>query len=175
MMAFWNFFGSTGIDFPVDAPIQVDSDDLGTDDVGFLTAVLDEVAENPGMITRELAGRPALQLAIEAAVAELAKVELEKGKEYLFCACGRSQSQPFCDGSHKGTSFKPKAFTAEKDGDAWLCACKHSRNKPFCDGSHKDTGIEPLRFTVDYTGTFNICGCKTTDDEPYCDGSHLML
>lgn len=65
------------------------------------------------------------------------KVELTKGQEYYFCTCGKSQSQPFCDGSHAGTSFKPKAFTAEQNGDAFLCACKHTANAPFCDGSHK--------------------------------------
>jgi glutamate synthase domain-containing protein 2/CDGSH-type Zn-finger protein len=65
------------------------------------------------------------------------KVSLVKGEEKYFCVCGRSQNQPFCDGSHKGTAFKPKAFVAEEDGDAYLCACKHTRNAPFCDGTHK--------------------------------------
>ena len=66
-----------------------------------------------------------------------AKVDLAAGKEYYFCACGRSKSQPFCDGSHAGTGFKPQPFTAEKSGDAYLCQCKHSANLPFCDGTHK--------------------------------------
>ena len=65
------------------------------------------------------------------------KVTMTKGESYYFCTCGRSASQPFCDGSHKGTDFKPQPFTAEEDGDAYLCACKHSANTPFCDGSHK--------------------------------------
>jgi CDGSH-type Zn-finger protein len=65
------------------------------------------------------------------------KVTLNQGEEYYFCACGSSKSQPFCDGSHKGTDFKPKSFTAEKSGDAYLCLCKHTGNSPFCDGSHK--------------------------------------
>lgn len=65
------------------------------------------------------------------------KVDLTEGKEYYFCACGRSNKQPFCDGSHVGTEFKPKPFTAEKSGDAFLCQCKHSANLPFCDGTHK--------------------------------------
>ena len=51
-------------------------------------------------------------------------IQLEAGKDYLWCACGRSKSQPFCDGSHAGTSFKPLAFKPEKDGDAALCVCK---------------------------------------------------
>jgi glutamate synthase domain-containing protein 2/CDGSH-type Zn-finger protein len=65
------------------------------------------------------------------------KVSLEEGQESYYCTCGRSQSQPFCDGSHAGTSFTPKAFAAEEGGEAWLCACKHTGNAPFCDGTHK--------------------------------------
>lgn len=65
------------------------------------------------------------------------KVTLSKGQEYHFCTCGRSKSQPFCDGSHTGTSFTPKVIVSDEDGDAYLCACKHSGNKPFCDGTHK--------------------------------------
>lgn len=63
-------------------------------------------------------------------------VTLEKGEEYYFCTCGRSQGQPFCDGSHAGTTFVPLAFTADEDGDAMLCACKASANLPYCDGAH---------------------------------------
>ena len=37
------------------------------------------------------------------------KVSLHKGQEYYFCVCGRSASQPFCDGSHAGSGFDPKA------------------------------------------------------------------
>ncbi len=67
-------------------------------------------------------------------------VTLEKGKDYHWCTCGRSASQPFCDGSHRGTSFTPKKFTAEEDGEAYLCQCKASAGAPFCDGTHR--GLE---------------------------------
>jgi CDGSH-type Zn-finger protein len=60
-----------------------------------------------------------------------------EGTEYYWCACGRSASQPFCDGSHKGTGLSPMAFKAAKTEEAWLCGCKASSNKPFCDGSHR--------------------------------------
>lgn len=66
------------------------------------------------------------------------QVELLAGKEIWFCTCGQSASQPFCDGSHNGTSFTPLAYTPEKDRKAWLCQCKRTGNPPFCDGSHKD-------------------------------------
>ncbi len=65
------------------------------------------------------------------------KVVLNKDEEYYFCTCGASKNQPFCDGSHAGSSFTPKSFIAEQDGDAYLCACKYSANAPFCDGAHK--------------------------------------
>ena len=64
-------------------------------------------------------------------------VPVEAGKTYYWCACGQSKNQPFCDGSHKGGSFVPKAFTAEETKTAYLCGCKHTANAPFCDGSHK--------------------------------------
>jgi CDGSH-type Zn-finger protein len=65
------------------------------------------------------------------------KVEVQAGKSYWWCACGKSASQPFCDGSHKGSSFAPMEYKAEKDGDAWFCACKNTAGKPLCDGTHK--------------------------------------
>lgn len=64
-------------------------------------------------------------------------VEVEKGKEYWWCSCGRSKAQPFCDGSHKGTEFSPVKYTADEDRQVWFCACKHTGNSPFCDGTHK--------------------------------------
>ncbi|HEX3625045.1 MAG TPA: CDGSH iron-sulfur domain-containing protein [Verrucomicrobiae bacterium] len=55
---------------------------------------------------------------------------------YWWCACGRSKSQPFCDGSHKGTGLSPlKTDLPGPKSVAW-CGCKQSKNKPFCDGSH---------------------------------------
>jgi CDGSH-type Zn-finger protein len=63
-------------------------------------------------------------------------VDVEAGQTYYWCRCGRSQSQPFCDGSHQGTGFEPVAFNAEKTGTVYLCGCKHTGDQPFCDGSH---------------------------------------
>ncbi|MFT4546162.1 MAG: CDGSH-type Zn-finger protein [Verrucomicrobiales bacterium] len=71
-------------------------------------------------------------------------VELTAGEKYFFCACGKSSNQPFCDGSHKGTGFGPKAFVAEKDGKAFLCQCKQTANAPFCDGSHSSIPDEQV-------------------------------
>lgn len=62
--------------------------------------------------------------------------ELEPGT-YAWCACGSSNKQPFCDGSHKGTIFTPKVFTLTAKTKVALCMCKHSKNGHLCDGSHK--------------------------------------
>jgi glutamate synthase domain-containing protein 2/CDGSH-type Zn-finger protein len=69
-----------------------------------------------------------------------ATADLEAGKDYYWCRCGRSANQPFCDGSHAGTGLSPLKFTAEKTGSATLCQCKSSANAPFCDGSHARLG-----------------------------------
>ncbi len=64
-------------------------------------------------------------------------VEVEAGKNYFWCQCGLSANQPFCDGSHKGTEFKPVKWQCDEEGKKFFCACKQTKNQPFCDGSHK--------------------------------------
>ena len=63
-------------------------------------------------------------------------VEVEKGKSYYWCACGKSKNQPFCDGSHKGTEFKSVVYKAEETKKKFFCSCKQTDNQPFCDASH---------------------------------------
>jgi CDGSH-type Zn-finger protein len=64
-------------------------------------------------------------------------VDVEEGKSYFWCACGRSATQPFCDGSHKGTGFTPVKVEAGDARKLFFCCCKQTRNPPYCDGSHK--------------------------------------
>ncbi|MGE0766068.1 MAG: CDGSH iron-sulfur domain-containing protein [Hyphomicrobiaceae bacterium] len=64
------------------------------------------------------------------------QVDLEEGKAYFWCTCGRSVKQPFCDGAHKDTTFRPHRFVAEVTGTVNLCGCKSTDDKPFCDGAH---------------------------------------
>ena len=64
-------------------------------------------------------------------------VEVEAGKSYFWCSCGKSASQPFCDGSHKGSEFTPVKYEATETKKVHFCACKHSKNGVLCDGSHK--------------------------------------
>ena len=63
-------------------------------------------------------------------------VDLEQGKSYFWCSCGKSSKQPFCDGSHKGTGFKPLVYKAEFTKKMFFCACKQTNDQPFCHGSH---------------------------------------
>ena len=63
-------------------------------------------------------------------------VDVEAGKSYWWCSCGKSAKQPFCDGSHKGTEFTPLKYDAPESRKAYFCTCKATGNSPLCDGSH---------------------------------------
>ena len=67
---------------------------------------------------------------------EPSTIYLEKGEKYLYCQCGLSKNQPFCDSSHHGTKFKPLLFEAKRTGEVRLCNCKKTNAGPFCDDSH---------------------------------------
>jgi len=94
------------------------------------------------------------------------KVELEEGKSYAWCRCGRSASQPFCDGSHRGTDIKPLTFTAETSGPAALCQCKASRKAPFCDGSHAGLAALDVGESVPAASSEGIPAASPTPEEP---------
>lgn len=89
------------------------------------------------------------------------KVELKKGEEHYWCACGLSKNQPYCDGSHRTTDITPKKFVAEESGDAYLCLCKHSKNAPYCDGTHAK-----LKEEEDFSDTEVSASNEATKEEP---------
>lgn len=62
--------------------------------------------------------------------------DVEAGKSYWWCACGRSKSQPFCDGSHKGTPFSPVEYKADRTRTVYFCGCKQTGTPTMCDGTH---------------------------------------
>jgi len=70
------------------------------------------------------------------AAKEPIKFHVEEGKAYFWCACGHSENQPLCDGSHQGTGITPMKYVAEKTTDLWFCQCKETGNPPLCDGTH---------------------------------------
>jgi CDGSH-type Zn-finger protein len=73
----------------------------------------------------------------KAKVAAKNPVVLELGPgTYYWCACGQSNKQPFCDGSHKGSEFRSKPFELKQKVSVAICQCKQTKNPPFCDGSH---------------------------------------
>jgi CDGSH-type Zn-finger protein len=61
---------------------------------------------------------------------------VEAGKSYWWCACGRSKSQPFCDGSHKGTGLSPVEYKADRSRKVYFCGCKRTGTPTMCDGTH---------------------------------------
>ena len=63
--------------------------------------------------------------------------EVTAGRQYWWCACGQSANQPYCDGSHKTTSFTPVMYQADKSGTVWFCGCKQTKSHPLCDGTHQ--------------------------------------
>lgn len=64
-------------------------------------------------------------------------LELAAGT-YWYCTCGASAKQPFCDGAHKGTEFRPQKVEQAADGKVAFCQCKRTGDAPRCDGSHKN-------------------------------------
>ncbi|RVE48431.1 hypothetical protein evm_006867 [Chilo suppressalis] len=80
------------------------------------------------------------------------KLTLEEGRTYSWCLCGRSKSQPLCDGTHRDIFLKitqrPIRFTVDKTKEYWLCNCKQTKNRPFCDGTHKQKEIQEAHVKV---------------------------
>jgi CDGSH-type Zn-finger protein len=65
-----------------------------------------------------------------------AMCDMEEGKTYAYCTCGKSDGQPWCNGAHKGSEFNPLVFNAAESATKAICQCKQTSNPPYCDGSH---------------------------------------
>ena len=70
------------------------------------------------------------------------KMDMKPGI-YFYCTCGMSKNQPFCNGAHKNTRFKPTKVTIEKNEMIPWCLCKYSDKGHICDGKHRELKIEP--------------------------------
>lgn len=64
-------------------------------------------------------------------------VDVEQGKNYMWCTCGKSKTQPWCDGAHSGTDFVPLPYKATETKTVYLCGCKQTSHAPLCDGAHQ--------------------------------------
>jgi len=94
------------------------------------------------------------------------KVELEAGKTYYWCRCGRSKDQPFCDGSHKGTGLSPLEFKPDVSEKAHLCRCKGTADAPYCDGSHDRLGDAKAGDEVPAVSRDEAPVAEATPEEP---------
>jgi CDGSH-type Zn-finger protein/predicted regulator of Ras-like GTPase activity (Roadblock/LC7/MglB family) len=113
-------------------------------------ADLEPVAEEPSAPVEESPAEPApvaapapafLQELLQGVRVVARKgpiVEVAGPGTFYWCACGRSKSQPFCDGSHEGTGIDPVEIKLRSSSRVPWCGCKHTKNAPFCDGSHKE-------------------------------------
>lgn len=87
------------------------------------------------MLSRPNTPEATMSTPVVAATVPVA-LNLEAGS-YFWCACGRAEPQPFCNGAHKGTGLSPQKFELTEAKTVYLCQCKQSKNPPFCDGSHR--------------------------------------
>lgn len=61
-------------------------------------------------------------------------VEVQAGKTYTWCGCGKSSLRPFCDNAHD--CQLAQEYQANLTETVYFCGCVHTHNPPFCDGSH---------------------------------------
>jgi len=104
-------------------------------------------------------------------------VTLSAGDSKAWCACGLSSNQPYCNGAHAGSEFKPTVFSAEKDGEAWLCLCKHTKNPPYCDGTHATLEPQAESTTAATAGSpaaSEAPSGRNTSVEPHVEFIHAL-
>ena len=105
--------------------------------------------------------------------------KLEAGKQYSWCACGLSSSQPFCDGSHSSTEIEPKEFSEDNDQSVALCLCKQTGTPPYCDGTHAHLpdDVDELEMEATHEGgdaEAGPPGPRNTAEEPHVEFIHRL-
>ena len=94
-----------------------------------------------------------------------AVIKLEAG-EYWWCSCGKSSKQPFCDGSHQGSSFLSSILVSQK---ATLAPSFTHTPNPINKGSRQIREI--LRFKESVKKYY---GLITASNEPHHRRLHLL-
>ena len=106
-------------------------------------------------------------------------VEVESGKTYFWCACGKSSKQPFCDGSHSNGSHSNGSHSNGSHSDGSHSDGSHSNgshsNGSHSDGSETHSEFAPMKFEAEESKLLYFCGCKASQNKPFCDGSHKKL
>ena|SRR3989338_8841464 len=91
-------------------------------------------------------------------------MEVQPGS-YAWCACGESEKQPYCDGSHakKNTGTGPIRVT--------LPLVSSAKGGPIAAQSNETSG----RVTIEPKKKVAWCCCKVSANKPFCDGTHSKL
>lgn len=101
------------------------------------------------------------------------ETKLEAG-EHAWCACGLSQNQPFCDGSHKGTDITPVMFEVEEETESYLCLCKQTGDAPYCDGTHASLPKDKDEFDYPPESKSEAPEPSNTSEEPTLEFIHAL-
>lgn len=70
-------------------------------------------------------------------------IDVEQGKKYPWCGCGKSQNPPFCDQDDCGD--KSIEYLSDLNETVYFCNCKQTKNPPLCDGSHAKLLLEIVK------------------------------
>ncbi|KNE56767.1 hypothetical protein AMAG_02543 [Allomyces macrogynus ATCC 38327] len=79
---------------------------------------------------------------------------LKPGETKKWCTCGLSKSQPWCDGSHRGTEFKPLVWKVPDTPQTIydICNCKYTKKPPLCDATHMSCPMDVYKRQKACTG-----------------------
>lgn len=94
------------------------------------------------------------------------------------CRCGASKNKPYCDNSHKETSFKDSG--TPETGDLSLDLQSGPLNvTSIKDGPLMVEGPVEIRTTdgvaVNRVASIALCRCGASKNKPYCDGCHAQI
>ena len=62
---------------------------------------------------------------------------MKKLEKELFCTCGLSSKDPYCETSHEVTGFSTEIVILDEDKKVAWCGCRNASKVTFCDGSKK--------------------------------------